>query len=67
MPLQRQIIFQLRECDMTAISGGGGLGDLPQKILEIYSSNGASWGISLQNFEARSRLVYRDMDKQKHR
>ena len=58
--------LQLRECDMTTISEGG-LGDLPQNILEIYSSNGAIWGISLQNFEARSRPVSRDMDKQKHR
>ena len=31
---------------------GGGLGVLPQKIKKIYSSNGAIWGISEQNFEA---------------
>ncbi len=37
----------------------GGLGVLPQKILKIYSSNGAIWAISEQNFEAiLARLPY---------
>ena len=30
----------------------GGSGVLPQKFLKVYSSNGAIWGISEQNFES---------------
>ena len=37
---------------MVSRGGLGGQGVIPQKNFENYSSNGVTWGISEQNFEA---------------